>query len=67
MATIKYLLTQDSESRWGLTINTVGIQDIAAGSAYPTSDHPEDYQFLPPALRHSDFIVMGYGLDIWEF
>ena len=27
----------------------------------------EDYQCLPPALRHSDFIVMGYGLDIWEF
>ena len=27
----------------------------------------EDYQCLPPPLRHSDFIVMGYGLGIWEF
>ena len=52
MATIKYLLTQDSDSRWGLTINTIGIQDIAAGSVYPVGDHPEDYQFSASQVNY---------------
>ena len=64
MATIKYLLTQDSDSRWGLTINTIGIQDIAAGSVYPVGDHPEDYQFSPQkgrVLREAQIVYITKG------
>ena len=57
--TIKYLLNHDTESRWGLSINTIGTQDIAAGSAYPAGDHPEDYLFSPEKgrVRFCNFVT----------
>ena len=62
--TIKYLLNHDTESRWGLSINTIGTQDIAAGSAYPTGDHPEDYLFSPEkgrVLREAQIVYITKG------
>ena len=66
MATMKYLLTHESDSLWGITINTIGVQDIAAGSEYPTGDHPEDYLFSPEkgrVLREAQvvYIIKGGG------
>ncbi|MBR6128636.1 MAG: AraC family transcriptional regulator [Bacteroidaceae bacterium] len=62
--TIKYLLNHDTESRWGLSINTIGTQDIAAGSAYPAGDHPEDYLFSPEkgrVLREAQIVYITKG------
>lgn len=66
MATIKYLLTHASDARWGITINTVGLQDVPAGSRYPVGEHPEDYLFSPEkgrVLREAQilYIIKGGG------
>lgn len=40
-----YLSAKEEESRLGAWINTVGYQEIPAGSTYPVSEHPKSYQF----------------------
>ena len=49
MCTIKsnyfYLTNHDDEKRLGAWINTVGFQEIPAGSNYPVSEHPASYLF----------------------
>lgn len=69
MAAIKYLLTHESDSRWGISINTIGMQDVAAGSNYPIGDHPEDYQFLPEkgrVLREAQILYITKGSGWFE-
>lgn len=69
MATIKYLLTHDSDSRWGITVNTIGMQNVAAGSTYPTSDHPGDYLFSPQkgrVLREAQIVYITKGSGWFE-
>ena len=46
VATIRYLLTQGTDPKWGVVTHTVGMQDVPAGSPYPIGDHPEDYLFF---------------------
>ena len=69
MATNKYLLTHESDSRWGITVNTVGMQDVAAGSTYPVGDHPEDYLFSPKkgrVLREAQIVYITKGSGWFE-
>lgn len=69
MATIKYLLTHDSDSRWGITVNTIGMQNVAAGSTYPTSDHPGDYLFSLQkgrVLREAQIVYITKGSGWFE-
>lgn len=66
MATIKYLLTHASDAKWGITVNTVGLQDVPVGSNYPIGEHPEDYLFSPKkgrVLRETQiiYIIKGSG------
>ncbi|GHT72743.1 transcriptional regulator [Bacteroidia bacterium] len=42
---IKYLIANEQDTLWGLTINTVGFQHIEANEAYPPSNHPTRYLF----------------------
>lgn len=42
---IKYLFTNDKDVLWGLTINTVGYQNIVANTPYPPQNHPTRYLF----------------------
>lgn len=42
---IKYLVTNEQDKMWGLTINTVGTQTIGAGEDYPPRKHPTRYLF----------------------
>ena len=32
----KYLLANERDALWGLTVSTVGYEEIAPGDAYPT-------------------------------
>ncbi len=42
---VRYLLTGEQDTRWGLTINTVGCQHVAPGDPYPPQNHPSQYLF----------------------
>lgn len=41
----KYLVTNERDQLWGLTISTVGYEEINNGEDYPTQGHAEGYYF----------------------
>ena len=41
----KYLLANDRDALWGLTVSTVGYEEISPGDAYPTRGHADGYYF----------------------
>lgn len=43
--TSKYLLANERDALWGLTVSTVGYEEIAPGDAYPTRGHADGYYF----------------------
>ncbi|MDD2476694.1 MAG: AraC family transcriptional regulator [Dysgonamonadaceae bacterium] len=43
----KYLLVNERDKRFGLTVNTVGFQPIPPNTVYPSTDHPKSYYFNP--------------------
>lgn len=45
MQTSKYLLATDRDAEWGLTISTVGIENIEPMEDYPTKGHADGYYF----------------------
>lgn len=66
MATIKYLFAQGSGGQWRVITKTIGMQDVEAGSAYPTDEYPEDYRFSPEGGRVLQefqilYIIKGSG------
>lgn len=47
----KYLLVNERDRKFGLTINTVGFQPIAPNTVYPSTEHPKSYYFTPNSGR----------------
>lgn len=45
MQTSKYLVANYRDALWGLTVSTVGYEDIHAGDDYPTKGHADGYYF----------------------
>ncbi len=43
----KYLLVNERDRKFGLTVNTVGFQPIPPHSLYPSTEHPKNYYFRP--------------------
>ena len=41
----KYLLVNERDILWGLTVSTVGYEEIAPGESYPTRGHADGYYF----------------------
>lgn len=41
----KYLLATERDLKWGLTVSTVGYEEIAPGDPYPTKGHADGYYF----------------------
>ena len=41
----KYLLANERDALWGLTVSTVGYEEIAPGDPYPTKGHADGYYF----------------------
>lgn len=41
----KYLLANERDALWGLTVSTVGYEEIARGDDYPTKGHADGYYF----------------------
>lgn len=42
---LKYLAISQTDLKWGMTINSVGFQNIAAHMSYPPNNHPSRYLF----------------------
>lgn len=40
-----YLVTNDRDLQWGLTVSTVGYEEILPGDTYPTRGHADGYYF----------------------
>jgi len=41
----KYMLANERDAQWGLTVTTVGYEEIAPGDSYPTKGHADGYYF----------------------
>jgi AraC-like DNA-binding protein len=57
---IKYLIANEQDASWGLTINTVGFQHINANSLYPPDNHPTRYLFSTNKGRILDEYQLVY-------
>lgn len=63
---IKYLMTSEQDISWGLTISSVGFQNIDKNSPYPPRNHPSRYFFTIEKGRVLQeyqllYIVKGQG------
>ena len=45
MQTSKYMLASERDELWGLTVTTIGYEEIAYGDPYPTRGHADGYYF----------------------
>ena len=45
MQTSKYLLANERDAQWGLSVSTVGYEEIAPDDSYPTIGHADGYDF----------------------
>lgn len=41
----KYLVANERDAQWGLTVSTVGYEEIVPGDEYPTHGHADGYYF----------------------
>ncbi|MDU1892172.1 MAG: AraC family transcriptional regulator [Dysgonomonas sp.] len=63
---IKYLIANDRDLEWGLTVNSVGFQHIESKQSYPPQNHPTRYLFETHKGRILDeyqllYITQGKG------
>lgn len=47
----KYIVENEQDARWGLSVTTVGMEHIYPGESYPTSGHKDGYGFDPEKGR----------------
>ena len=45
MQTSKYMLASERDALWGLTVTTIGYEEIGADDPYPTRGHADGYYF----------------------
>lgn len=41
----KYMLANERDAEWGLTVTTIGYEDIGPNDSYPTKGHADGYYF----------------------
>lgn len=64
----KYLIVNERDKAFGLTVNTVGFQPIAPNTLYPSTDHPKSYYFNPQngrILSEYQFVYISKGKGIF--
>ena len=62
----KYLIPAAQDAKFGLSVTTVGSQDVLPGEVYPAPGHPDEYEFNPATGRILDqyqiiYISKGQG------
>ncbi|MET0242772.1 MAG: AraC family ligand binding domain-containing protein, partial [Flavitalea sp.] len=66
---LNYLIANDRDHAWGLTVNTIGFQTSTADSVYPPKGHPSSYWFNPlkgRILHEFQIIVVVSGEGVFE-
>ncbi|MBR5657447.1 MAG: AraC family transcriptional regulator [Prevotella sp.] len=69
MQTSKYMLATERDSLWGLTVSTVGYEEIAPGDDYPTKGHADGYYFdlkKGRVLNEYQLLYLTEGEGIFE-
>lgn len=65
----KYLLVNEKDRKFGLTVNTVGFQPIPPNALYPSMDHPTSYYFNPDkgrVLSEYQMVYISKGKGIFS-
>ncbi len=66
----KYLIVNDKDKRFGLSVTTVGFQSIHTNTPYPLTDHPSGYYFNAKKgriLREYQFVYITKGKGVLCF
>lgn len=66
----KYLIVNEKDRKFGLSVNTVGFQSIQPNSPYPLTDHPSGYFFNAKkgrVLREYQFVYITKGKGVISF
>lgn len=65
----KYLIPNDKDKSFGLTVNTVGFQTILPAGTYPIPNHPSGYYFNPKKgriLSEYQILCISKGSGIFQ-
>lgn len=57
---LKYIIENERDRQWGLTVTTAGYERIEAGGRYPSDSHLDSYCFSPEKGRTLDEYQMVY-------
>ncbi|MDE7375854.1 MAG: AraC family transcriptional regulator, partial [Muribaculaceae bacterium] len=60
MDAIKYLLANERDQQWGLSVSSIGTERFGPGDAYPSERHSGSYQFRPKGGRVFDEYQLIY-------
>lgn len=66
----KYLIVNDKDKKFGMSVNTVGFQCIQPNTPYPLSNHPSGYYFNTQngrVLREYQFLYITKGKGTLSF
>ncbi len=63
MQNSKYLLANERDALWGLTVSTIGYEEILPGESYPTQGHADGYFFHVEKGRTLNEYQLLYTLD----
>lgn len=59
----KYLVANNRDLAWGLTVSTIGYDEVGPGDAYPTRGHAEGYYFDPKQGRELNEYQLLYLIE----
>ncbi len=65
----KYLLVNERDKKFGLTVNTVGFQPVPPNALYPSIEHPKNYYFTPNKgriLSEFQFVYISKGRGVFS-
>lgn len=65
----KYLIVNDMDKKYGLWVNTVGVQNIPPNTPYPLKDHPSGYFFNAQkgrVLREYQLVYITHGRGLFS-
>lgn len=60
MDAIKYLLANERDQQWGLSVSSIGSERFGPGDAYPSERHSGSYLFRPNGGRVFDEYQLVY-------
>ena len=59
----KYLVANERDALWGLTVSTVGYDKLNPGDPYPTRGHAGGYYFSLERILHLVYTVAAVEVE----